>query len=339
MKRFASIICMVWLTTITASAQTVYCALYYETCPDDFPPDADVVLEGSPVSFWKTDILEHDADWFFYDDSSSAWFALDDSQILVYASGTFDSEFTSGEWQTYLEDVDTAFTFAADGDLILVMSKSYFHALDIPSSYMLSIPSEEDIYVTSCTTPDGDRIDWFRNTREGFQVVRCYRRFRLGRHQAQLKVLENPHIFKEVALQVLNATSPHDLEKQRYDIEHHLNPPELWYNERGQYAPMYQIYILLDGDYADDLETGDFGPQNFWSVSLHDRVVKLNRDTLDFREFGDVALRKRRARNALLNIFERALLSATGKWLLWIETGDDNNLIRDLTAMFTRPAS
>ena len=40
------------------AAQTVYCYAHSETCPDDFPPDADVVIEGETISFRRTDILE-----------------------------------------------------------------------------------------------------------------------------------------------------------------------------------------------------------------------------------------------------------------------------------------
>ena len=315
-------------------AQTVFCYVHSEECPDDFPPDADVVIEGESITLRGTDILETDAHWYFRNGRTGAWSTLDSPEAQALASGVFEELFDQRGWEDYLKDIDTSFHVMADGNIIAVLSEDMLHLLDIPSRQALSIPYKDDVYVPTCTTPAGERIYWARTIREDNRIVRCYRRFHFARRLAILRIIEDPEFFKAGALRVLNATSPFDYEKQRYDIEHHLNPPEIWFNEMGKYGAMFQLYILLDGTYLEDLEYGTFGSQRFRSVSLHDRLVLLDLETLEYRDAWDVDQRRRSARSALLNILERAL-SSPAKWLVYVETGDDNFLIRNLSTLFT----
>lgn len=339
MKRILlTLLCIVALHG-AISAQTVYCYFHTDTCPDDFPPDADVVIEGKSITLRGTDILETDADWYFFKRITGAWFTLDSAEIQAFASGAFEEQFDQLGWEDYLKDIDTAFQIMADGNIIAVLSEDTLHLLDIPKGYVLSVPYKEDVYVPNCTTPDDERIFWAGTIREYNRIIRCFRRFHFARHRAILRIIEDPEIFKAGTLEVLNATSPFDYEKQRYDVEHHLNPPDIWFNEMGQYGAMFQLYILLDGTYAEDLKYGTFGPQRLRSISLHDRLVQLHRVTTDYIDIADAQLRSRFARSALLNILERALSFAPAKWLLWIDTGDGNTLIRNLSTLFTKEES
>ena len=334
MKRILLILVCIFAIHRVVAAQTVFCYYHSEECPDDFPPDADVVIEGESITFYGTDILEVDAHWYFYSDRTAAWSTLDNAEMPAFASGAFEELFDQVGWENYLKDPDTAIHIMADENIIVALSEHKLHLLDIPSSYAISIPYEEDIYVPTCTTPAGDRIHWARSNREGFRIVRCYRRFHFARHHANLRIMEDPEIFKAGVLRVLNATSPFDDEKQRYDIEHHLNPPEIWFNERGKYGDMFELYILMDGTYSEDLQYGTFGPQRLRSISLHDRLVQLNLETTEYIDTSDAQQRSRFARSALLNILERAL-SSPAKWLIYVETGDDNFLILNLSTLFT----
>jgi hypothetical protein len=318
------------------SAQTVFCYYHSKKCPEDFPPDADVVVEGESITLHGTNILESDAHWYFGNHITRTWSTLDNAEVQAFASGVFDELFHEIGWKYFLKDTDTAFHVMADGNIIAVLSENTLHLLDIPSKLALSITYKEDVYVPTCTTPDGDRIHWARTNRKGFRVVRCFRRFPLARHHAVLRIIADPDFFKAETLEVLHATSPFDYEKQRYDIEHHLNPPEVWFNEMGKYGAMFELYILLDGTYAEDLEYGTFGPQTLRSISLHDRLVQLDLETTEYIDTSDAQQGSRFARSALLNILEGALLSAPAKWLLWIETGDDTTLIRNLSTLFTK---
>lgn len=318
------------------TAQTVFCYYHSETCPDDFPPDADMVIEGESITFRGTDILERDADWYLYDNSTSTWSTPDSVEVKAFASGAFQHLFHHTGWKDFLNDTDTVFQIMADGNIIAVLSEDTLHLLDIPTGYALSISYKEDVYVPTCTTPDGDRIHWGRTNREGFRVVRCFRRFPFARHHAILRIIEDPDFFKAGTLEVLNATNPSDYEEQRYDIEHHLNPPDIWFNEMGQYGAMFELYVLLDGTYAEDLEYGTFGPQRLRSISLHDRLVQLDLVTTDYIDTADAQQRSRFARSALLNALEDALLSGPAKWLLWIDAGEGNTLIRNLSTLFTK---
>ena len=316
-------------------AQTVFCYFHSETCPDEFPPNGDVVIEGKSITLRETDILESDADWYFGNRITGSWSTLDSAEVRAFASGAFDEQFDELGWEDYLKDTDITFHVIADGNIITVLSETTLHLLDIRSRYALSISYEEDVYVPTCTTPDGERIYWARTIREENRIVRCYRRFHFARHRAILRPIDDPEFFKAGALRVLNATSPFDYEKQRYDIEHHLNPPDIWFNEMGQYGAMFQLYILLDGTYAEDLQYDTFGPQRLRSISLHNRLVQLDPETTEYIDISDTQQRSRFARSALLNILERAL-SSPATWLIWVETGDDNILIRNLSTLFTK---
>lgn len=318
-----------------ASAQTVSCYVEDETCPDNFPPDADVVIAGHSMTRRDgTDPFENDADWYFYDSATTSWSTLDHAEILPFATGVFDEEYDRLGWEAYLEDADTAIEVRADGNTIDVMDELTLHLINISAGYVLSMPFSE--FGTSCTAPNGKHLeDWEALQIEGdTRILRCRHGFLFAYERAQLRTIEDPELIRTGALNVLNSVSPFGFEKMRFSIEHRLNPPEIWYYDSADYGPRWQIYLKLDGTYADDLEHETLGSQRLAAISLHDRLVLFDFETLEGQDLWDGIERKRDARSALLNIFPRALILTPAKWLLRVETGDDNSLTRNLSSRY-----
>ena len=71
-------------------------------------------------------------------------------------------------------------------------------------------------------------------------------------------------------------------------------------------------------------------------MDLHDRLVRWDIAAQEMsRDYGGIE-RKRHARSAVVDLLERVLMVTPAKWLLWVETGDDNILIRNLSTMYTK---
>ena len=331
-----AVFCMTLLAQI-ASAQTVYCFIEDETCPEDFPPNADVVIAGQSMARPDgTDSFEHDADWYFYDRATTSWSTLDHVLVLPYASGVFDEYFDQLGWEAYLEDADTAIELRADGNTIDVMDELAWHLIDLSSGFVLSMPYSE--FGTSCRAPDGTDLDpqeWRDWNYTGVtRLLRCHHGFSFAYERAQLRSIKDPESIMASVLKVLHPSSPFYDEKMRFSIEHSLSPPEIWYYDSADYGPRWQIYLKLDGTYADDIEHGTLGPQKLSVINLHDRLVLLDFETHEARDFFGGIERRRHARSALVNLLERALTLTPAKWLLRVETGDDNGLIYNLSSRY-----
>lgn len=336
-----SVLCIL-ISSIMVTAQTVSCYIELETCPDNFPPDADVIVGGRALFFYKVDIFKRDADWYFYDDSSRSWSTLDNAEILSFAYSAFDEAFDQLEWEAYLEDADTAIKVRLDGNAIDVMDEYELHLIDLSSTLVLSVPYHE--YGTSCTAPDGKRLDWMEEEgawRElsqegGTRIVRCKYGFRFSHEFARLRRINDPEMVKSGVLKVLDSGSPFYDEKKRLSFEHQLNPPEIWFSHTPDYGPLGTIYLRLDGTYDEDLETGTLGPWKFGFLVLHDRLVRWDIAAQEMiRDYGGIQ-RKRKVRSAVVDLLERVLVVTPAKWLLWIETGGDTTLIRNLSTLFTK---
>ena len=322
------------------AAQTVFCLWELETCPDNFPPDAEVVVGGRPVFFYKVDTFERDALWYFYDDTSRTWSTIDDSEFLSFADGAFDDGFDQLGWEAYLQDADTAVKVRSDGNTIDVMDEYELHLIDLSSAFVLSVPYRE--FGTSCTAPDGGRLDWYEDERAwrelsqegGTRIVRCKYGFSFSREFARLRSINDPELIKTGVLKVLDSSSPFYQEKTRFSIEHQLNSPGIWFYHSSVYGARFGLYLRLDGTYEDDLETGTLGLRQFGYMELHDRIVRWDIAGQQIHsDYGGIK-RKRHARSALVELLERVLTVTPAKWLLWVETGDDNILIRNLSTMY-----
>ncbi len=337
MKRTIIAVFSILILLVTVTAQTVSCYVELETCPDNFPPDADAFVGGRTGFFYEVDIFERDADWYFYDDSSRTWSTLDDSIILPFAYGAFDETFDQLGWEAYLEDADTAIKVRPDGNTIDVMDEYELHLIDLSYTFVLSVPYRE--YGTSCTAPDGKRLDWFEEEgawRElsqegGTRIVRCKYGFSFSHEFARLRSIDDPELIKSGVLKVLDSSSPFYEDKKRFSIEHLLNPPEIWFYHSTDYGPRFHIYLKLDGTYEDDLETSTIGLRKFGFMDMHDRLVRWDIAAQEMsRDYGGIE-RKRHARSAVVDLLERVLMVTPAKWLLWVVTGDDNILIRNLS--------
>ncbi|MCY4071296.1 MAG: hypothetical protein OXG60_08345 [Chloroflexi bacterium] len=327
------------------AAQTVSCYSEVETCPDKFPPDADVVVGGRPASFYSNEIFKRSADWYFYDDASKTWFAFDDAEILPFADGAFDEAFDQLGWEALLKDPDTEIEVRSDGNTIALMDEKNLHLIDLSASLVLSIPFRE--YGAFCTAPDGGRLDWYEDEgawRElsqegGTRIVRCKYGFSFSHEFARLRTIYDPESIRSGVLRILGLGSPCCDEKIRFGIEHQLNPPEIWFYHSTDYGPRFEIFLKLDGTYGDDLETGTIGPRKFGFMDLHDRLVQWDiAGQRILRDLGGIS-RKRRARSTLVNLLERVLTVTPATWLLWVETDDDNILIRNLSTIYTKEAN
>ncbi|MCY4070969.1 MAG: hypothetical protein OXG60_06700 [Chloroflexi bacterium] len=330
-----AVFCMALLPQL-AAGQTVSCYIEDETCPEDFPPDADVIVAGQSMTLRGTDPFVGDADWYFYDGVSKSWTTLKHAEILPFASGAFDEDFDQLEWELYLEDADTAIEVIADGNTIDVMDERALHLINISAGFVLSLPFSE--FGTSCRAPDGthlDSQDWRDWNYSGVtRLLRCRHGFSFAYESAQLRTIKHAELIKAGVLGILNPSSPSYDEKMRFSVEHQLDPPEIWYYDSADYGPRWQIYLKLDGTYVDDLEHGTLGPQKLSVINLHDRLVLFDFETHEARDFSGGIERKRHARSALLNVLERALSLTPAKWLLKVETGDDNGLYYNLSSLF-----
>ncbi len=344
MKRIIIAVFSILMFSGAIAAQTVSCYSDFETCPDNFPPDADVIFEARHIRFVDEPTFERDADWYFFDDSSRAWSSLDYVQISPFATVAFDEAFDQLGWEAYLEDADTAIEVRADGNAIYVMDEKELHLIDLSTNLVFSILYRE--YGTSCTAPDGKRLDWYEDEdawrelseKGGTRIVRCRYGFDFQYANARLRTINDPEFIKAGVLKVLNSSSPFYEEKMRFNIEHQLNPPEIWFyhSTPPDYRPFFEIFLKLDGTYEDDLEYGTIGLRIFGFIDLHDRLVRWDiAGQRMLRDYGGIR-RKRYVRSAMLNSLERALALTPGKLLLWVETGDDNTLIRNLSTMYTQ---
>ena len=337
MKRIMIAVFCILTLQVSVTAQTVSCYRELETCPDNFPPDADVVVGGRTGFFYGEDIFERDAGWYFYDDASRSWSTLGDAEILTFASGAFDEALDQSGWEAYLEDADSAIVVRSDGNTIDIMDEKELHLIDLSASLVLSIPYRE--YGAFCTAPDGGRLDWYEDEvawRElsqegGTRIVRCKYGFSFSHEFAQLRSIHDPELIKSGALKVLDSSSPSYEEKKRFSIEHQLNPPEIWIYHSTDYGPRFEIFLKLDGTYEDDLETGTIGLRELGFMDLHERLVQWDVAAQEMsRDYGGIE-RKRHARSAVVDLLERVLMVTPAKWLLWVATSDDNILIRNLS--------
>ena len=318
-----------------ASAQTVSCYVEDETCPDNFPPDAEVVIAGHSMTRRDlTDPFENDADWYFYDSVTTSWSTLHHAEILPFATGVFDEEYDRLDGKHIWKMLTLQLKSGLGGNTIDVMDELTLHLINISAGYVLSMPIV-NLGQAAQRQMAKHLEDWEALQIEGdTRILRCRHGFLFAYERAQLRTIEDPELIRTGALNVLNSVSPFDFEKRRFGIEHRLNPPEIWYFDSADYGPRGQIYLKLDGTYADDLEHETLGSQRLAVISLHDRLVLFDFETLEGQDLWDGIERKRDARSALLNIFPRALILTPAKWLLRVETGDDNSLTRNLSSRY-----
>ncbi len=345
-KRIFIAVFSVLFFSVAVAAQTVSCYTELETCPENYPPEADVFLHGQILYWHFTDIFERDAVWYFFDDSSEAWSTLEDAEIVPFTKEAFDEAFDELGWEAYLADADTAIAMSVDGNAVYVMDEEELHLIDLSKNLVFSIRYSE--YATYCTAPDGTAFDFLEDAKIWYEVVekgatwvaRCKYGFRrTTRYQdkyigAQLRTINDPGFIKAGVLKVLDPSSPFYEEKTRYSVEYQRNPPEIWLYDYSTYGPGFGIYLKLDGDYDDDLENDTIAMRSFETINLHDRLVQWEPASQDVRrDFGGIK-RKRQARSALVNVLERALTLTPAKWLLKVETGDDNGLYYNLSSLF-----
>lgn len=331
-KRIMTGVFCILILSGAVSAQKVTCQVQFGTCPPDYPPDADVIVMGGARFRHAPDFILQDADWYFYDRAIGSWTLLDHSQIQPLASGVFDDEFDQVIWEEYLKDADTSIAVTADKNRIYVMDEVQLHLINVLSGIVLTLPYSE--WVQFCETRDGTSINWFDWVyEEGAHVFRCQYSFHFAMQRAELRIINDTVHIMAGALNVLDATSPFEYEKVRARLEHHLDPPEIWFFDSSDYNVGFEYYLRLDGTYADDLNGKTIGPQQFTGIALHHRLVRVV--DLGQREYEDLGGRERKslARNALVSLIDSVLALTPGKWLIWVETGDDNILIRNLSTI------
>ena len=318
-------------------AQEVSCNVQLWTCPPDYPPDADVIVSGDSEAHLAPDIFTQDADWYFYDRAIGSWSTLSHMQVLPLVTGIFDDKFDQLSWEEYLMDPDTARAVTADRNRIYVMDEMDLHLIDVRLGFVLSLPVSNE-WVGFCETLDGLSINWndWVNAK-GTHIFRCLYSFYFAKQRATLRLINDAEYIIAGALDVLDSTSPYDFENARASLYDHLRPPEIWFFESDEYVVGLEYYLKLDGTYEDDLDGKTLGPQEFIGMSLHERLVRI----VDLRQrvYEDLAgqvERKRRARSAVVNLIDRILALTPGTWLVWIETGDDNILIRNLSNMYVQ---
>ncbi len=346
MKRRIIVVFSILFLSVAAAAQTVSCYTELETCPDNFPPEADVYLHGRSLYWHLTDIFERDADWYFFDDSSETWSTLEDAEILAFTKEAFDEAFDELGWEAYLTDADTAIAMSADGNAIYVMDEEELHLIDLSTSLVFSIRYSE--YATYCTAPDGTPLDWLEDANIWYEVVeagatwvvRCKYGFRrTTRYQgkyigARIRTINDTEFIRTGVLKILDPSSPFYEEKTRYSIEYQQKPPEIWLYDYSAYGPRFVTYLKLDGAYDDNLGNDTMIMRSFDTINLHDRLIQWEPAAQKVRQdFGGIK-RKRQAKSALVNVLERALTLTPAKWLLEIETGDDNGLYYNLSSLF-----
>ena len=217
------------------------------------------------------------------------------------------------------------------------MDEMELHLIDILSGFALSLPYIE--FVALCESLNGIDINWYDWVyREGAHVFRCSYSFYFAERRATLRIINDAEYIMAGELSVLDSTSPYDFEKVRPELEHHLTPPEFWFFKSNDYMPSVEYYLNLDGTYEDDLNGKTLGPLRFIGMTLNvDRLVRIL--DLGQREYEDLSgqrERKRHARSAVVNLIDRILAITPGTWLAWVETGDDNILIRNLSNMYVQ---
>jgi len=339
MKRILIAVVCIFIGLQVVVGQIVYCNLHSDTCPDDFPPNADIIIGGDYTTIYGTDILESDADWYFYDGATRTWSTLVHSQIQPFASSVFDEEFDHLGWEEYLKDNDTFIQITEDGNVIYVFDETRLHLIDFLANVVLSIPYSysSSVSSSSCRTLNGKRIDrqYLLDSRpNGKRIIRCYHQFDFTNPDVEIRAMKDHKNIKLSVLKVLNLINPFEYEKIHARIEHHLNPPEIWFYDIYEYGLMPEIYIKFDSTYIDGLGEDGLGPQRFGSISLHPRLVQYDSETVKYLDLSEGKEGKRRARSQVLHTLEH-VLSSTGKWLL-IMKSEEHTLIRNLSNIYLK---